>query len=229
MRRQDTIGGGLAKGGQTYLLVQDDVEGGSDTTSTTTTTSTTGPSNAPRGEVAKVVEVVEVVGGSEHTTTTDAPPPGLDLGKRTLTVSTGRVQELMDQGHSKADALSIASEAARRAGYRTRPNVAGPRLLANDSIQAVIRQRLTEASLIARRWGSAWIGLRTNSPSRTKPARGRRKHSLAGGECQNCAAQGSQSRVSAANAQHAPVIRRALDGRARRAIMPPPRPGCAEN
>lgn len=40
-----------------------------------------------------------------------------------------------------------ASEAARRAGYRTRPNVAGPRLLVNDSIQTLIEERLAEASL----------------------------------------------------------------------------------
>lgn len=38
-----------------------------------------------------------------------------------------------------------ASEAARQAGYKTRANVAGPRLLANDSIKAEVSKRITEA------------------------------------------------------------------------------------
>ncbi len=39
----------------------------------------------------------------------DVPPPGLDPGKRTLKVSASRVQELIDEGYSKADALSLAN------------------------------------------------------------------------------------------------------------------------
>lgn len=37
-----------------------------------------------------------------------------------------------------------ASEAARRAGYRNKPNVQGARLIANDSIRAEIERRLSE-------------------------------------------------------------------------------------
>ena len=42
-----------------------------------------------------------------------------------------------------------ASEAARRAGYRGKANVSGPRLLANESIQAYIQARLTELKMSA--------------------------------------------------------------------------------
>jgi len=38
-----------------------------------------------------------------------------------------------------------ASEAARQAGYKGKSNVAGPRLLANDSIKAEISRRIAEA------------------------------------------------------------------------------------
>ncbi len=42
-----------------------------------------------------------------------------------------------------------ASEAARRAGYKGKPNVVGPRLLANVSIQEVIKARVDELSMSA--------------------------------------------------------------------------------
>lgn len=42
-----------------------------------------------------------------------------------------------------------ASEAARRAGYTGKPNVVGPRLLANVSIQATIRQALADRAMPA--------------------------------------------------------------------------------
>ena len=42
-----------------------------------------------------------------------------------------------------------ASEAARRAGYNGKSNVVGPRLLANVSIQEVIRARLAELKMSA--------------------------------------------------------------------------------
>jgi phage terminase small subunit len=42
-----------------------------------------------------------------------------------------------------------ASEAARRAGYKGKPNVVGPRLLANVSIQEAIRARVDELSMSA--------------------------------------------------------------------------------
>jgi phage terminase small subunit len=38
-----------------------------------------------------------------------------------------------------------ASEAARRAGYKMKANVAGPRLLAKDSIKTEISRRISEA------------------------------------------------------------------------------------
>ena len=42
-----------------------------------------------------------------------------------------------------------ASEAARRAGYKGKPNVVGPRLLANVSIQEAIKARVDELSMSA--------------------------------------------------------------------------------
>jgi hypothetical protein len=42
-----------------------------------------------------------------------------------------------------------ASESARRAGYKGKSNVAGPRLLANDSIKAEIERRLDELKMSA--------------------------------------------------------------------------------
>jgi phage terminase small subunit len=42
-----------------------------------------------------------------------------------------------------------ASEAARRAGYKSKPNVQGARLLANVSIQALIAERLSKMAMDA--------------------------------------------------------------------------------
>jgi Terminase small subunit len=42
-----------------------------------------------------------------------------------------------------------ASEAARRAGYRTRADVAGAQILGNPSIRAAIEERLAEAAMSA--------------------------------------------------------------------------------
>jgi phage terminase small subunit len=42
-----------------------------------------------------------------------------------------------------------ASEAARRAGYKGKANIVGPRLLVNVSIKALIQQRITEKAMSA--------------------------------------------------------------------------------
>jgi len=100
--------GFLAKSGQTYHLAQDDDE--RDTTTTTSTTTTTGTTSTTTDQNAggRSGSGGTVVSGSESTTA-DAPPPGLDLGKRALKVSASRVQELVDEGYTRADALALAN------------------------------------------------------------------------------------------------------------------------